>query len=102
MLIFFARTQREHPWKSPKYQFTRRQREAWKALVERAARGVEGKETEEEEREEEREEIDEEIDKAMGEAEEEQDAAERPNPIKPERLSSIQKACLEFCIALMN
>jgi hypothetical protein len=28
MLIFFARTQREHAWKSLKYQFTRRQREA--------------------------------------------------------------------------
>jgi hypothetical protein len=28
MLVFFARTQREHAWKSPKYQFTRLQREA--------------------------------------------------------------------------
>jgi hypothetical protein len=28
MLMFFARTQREHTWKSPKYRFTRRQREA--------------------------------------------------------------------------
>jgi hypothetical protein len=26
MLIFFARTQREHAWKSPKYRFIRRQR----------------------------------------------------------------------------
>jgi hypothetical protein len=28
ILMFFARTQREHAWKSPKYRFTRRQREA--------------------------------------------------------------------------
>jgi hypothetical protein len=28
VLMFFARTQREHAWKSPKYQFTRWQREA--------------------------------------------------------------------------
>jgi hypothetical protein len=28
MLMFFARTQKEHTWKSPLYRFTRRQREA--------------------------------------------------------------------------
>ena len=28
MLMFFARTQREHSWKSPKYRFTRQQRKA--------------------------------------------------------------------------
>jgi hypothetical protein len=31
--MFFARTQKEHVWKSPRYQFKRRQREAWEALV---------------------------------------------------------------------
>src|SRR5690242_14240460 len=49
ILMFFARTQREHAWKSPAYRFTRRQREAWEAFVEAAERSVEGEEDEEEE-----------------------------------------------------
>jgi hypothetical protein len=44
MLIFFARTQREHTRKSSKYRFTRRQRKAWEALVEGAERGTGGEE----------------------------------------------------------
>ena len=28
MLMFFAQTQQEHSWKSPKYRFTRQQRKA--------------------------------------------------------------------------
>jgi hypothetical protein len=51
MLVFFARTQREHAWKSPKYQFTRLQREAWEALVEEAKRSAQGEEEQEEEEE---------------------------------------------------
>ena len=35
-LMFFARTQKEHAWKSPQYRFKRRQREAWEALVREA------------------------------------------------------------------
>jgi hypothetical protein len=42
MLMFFARTQRGHEWKSPKYRFHRRQREAWEALVQQAQRGIGG------------------------------------------------------------
>jgi hypothetical protein len=38
MLMFFARTQREHGWKSPQYRFRRRQRGAWGALVREATR----------------------------------------------------------------
>jgi superfamily II DNA helicase RecQ len=106
MLMFFARTQKEHTWKSPQYRFTRRQREAWEALVEQAEGEVEGEETDEEEMEEGREERDEEMMDEMDEAvevgEEEQEQAERPHPIKPQKLSRIQKACLAFCIALMN
>jgi hypothetical protein len=40
ILMFFARTQREHRWKSPKYRFTRQQHEAWEALIEQAERDV--------------------------------------------------------------
>src|SRR4051812_34506091 len=46
MLMFFARTQREHEWDSPKYRFTRRQREAWEALVDCAERQANGEEDE--------------------------------------------------------
>lgn len=107
MLMFFARTQREHTWKSPQYRFTRRQQEAWEALVEQAERSVEGEQEEEEEVDEE---VDEEMDdetidemeEAMDEGEEGQDQTQRPEPVKPEKMSRIQKACLEFCIALLN
>jgi hypothetical protein len=36
ILVFFARTQKQHRWKSPQYQFTWRQCEAWEALVQQA------------------------------------------------------------------
>jgi hypothetical protein len=112
MLMFFARTQREHTWKSPKYRFTRQQREAWEALIEQAERVVGGEEeTEETEGDEEVEDIEEEImeegEDEMGVREEEQDLPEqppeqpKPKPVKP-TLSRIQKACLAFCIALLN
>ncbi|KAG9382309.1 DUF3505 domain containing protein [Pyrenophora tritici-repentis] len=75
MLMFFARTQKEHGW-SPKYRFTRRQREAWEVLIEQAKRSIEGDEEDEaEDMDEEREELDEEmmddIDEAIEVAEEE-------------------------------
>ena len=76
-------------------------------MVEQAERGVEGDAADEEDVEEEMGDIDEEMmeeDEAMeeGEAGEEQDQAERPECVQPEKLTSIQKACLEFCIALLN
>jgi hypothetical protein len=105
MLIFFARTQREHAWNSPKYRFTRRQREAWEALVEEAERSVhgaeeqEGEETEIDEVEDEM--MADDVDEAIDETEaEENTTAEGIG--EPEALSSIQKACLEFCIALLS
>jgi hypothetical protein len=77
--MFFVRTQREHTWKSPQYRFTRRQREAWEALIEQAERVAGGEEEEREEVEggEEMEAMDEEtMDEVEGETEtgeEEQD-----------------------------
>ncbi|KAK5131785.1 hypothetical protein LTR16_000418, partial [Cryomyces antarcticus] len=49
VLMFFARTQKEHGWRSPKYRFTGRQREAWEELVDQAERRVNGEEMAEEE-----------------------------------------------------
>jgi hypothetical protein len=51
MLMFFARTQREHGWKSPQCRFTRRQREAWEALVREARRTAAAEDAEEAEEE---------------------------------------------------
>jgi RecQ family ATP-dependent DNA helicase len=106
ILMFFARTQREHAWKSPKYRFTRRQREAWEALAEEAKRIAEGEEEGEEEEEMEVEEVEDEImaddvNEAIDEMETEEDRAAE-GISEPETLSSIQKACLEFCIALLS
>ncbi|TKA40489.1 hypothetical protein B0A49_13909, partial [Cryomyces minteri] len=62
VLMFFARTQKEHGWKSPKYRFTGRQREAWEELVDQAERGVDnGEERAEEEGSQEGEESEEEV-----------------------------------------
>jgi hypothetical protein len=107
VLMFFARTQREHTWKSLQYRFTRRQREAWEALIEQAERVAGGEEEEREEVEggEGMEAMDEEtMDEVEGETEtgeEEQDQPEQPEPVAP-TLLRIQKACLAFCIALLN
>ncbi|KAG9375597.1 hypothetical protein A1F94_013807 [Pyrenophora tritici-repentis] len=84
MLMFFARTQKEHGWKSPKYRFTRRQREAWEVLIEQAKRSIEGDEEDEaEDMDEEREELDEEmmddIDEAIEVAEEEPGQEKAPS-----------------------
>ena len=107
ILMFFARTQREHAWKSLAYRFTRRQREAWEALVEEA-RSVRGEGDEEKEEEEEME-VEDREDETMADVNEvideiETDTAEpTANAIgELETLSSIQKACLEFCIALLS
>ncbi|CAN9334787.1 unnamed protein product [Alternaria alternata] len=102
MLMFFARTQREHAWKSPKYRFTRRQRKAWESLVEETKRIAGEEEEKEEEEEMEVEEVEDEImADDVDEMETEEDRTAK-GISEPETLSSIQKACLEFCIALLS
>jgi hypothetical protein len=108
VLMFFARTQKEHAWKSPQYRFRRRQRKAWEALVREAERaaGEEAEETDEE--------VDEDMDKDMDEdmdgeidVDEIDQATEavpdqRATSTRPEQLSRLQKACLDFYIALLD
>jgi hypothetical protein len=82
MLMFFARTQREHTWKSPKYWFNWRQRETWDALIEQAERVVGGEEeTEEAEEDEEMEDMDgetiDEVEEEIEAREGEQDLSEQ-------------------------
>ena len=95
MLMFFTRTQKEHRWKSPRYLFTRRQREAWETLVREARRTAEA---EAEDAEEADKEIDvDEIDQATEAAPDQSTAS-----VRQWKLSRLQKACLEFCIALLD
>ena len=116
ILMFFARTQREHEWESPKYRFTRRQREAWEALVEQAERYVDGEEDEGDEEGSDGEGSEEEgsndgddgnndndynDDEGYGDGTDGDEGATEEEQ-KPERLSKIQKACLGFCIELLN
>lgn len=125
MLMFFARTQREHEWNSPAYRFTRRQREAWEALIKQATRAVRGGdidiEVTDDEVDDEADEMDEvddgveqvdemsdddmdDIDEGIVrvEGEQEQDSNRPGGILKPEKLSTIQRACLQFCIELLN
>jgi hypothetical protein len=110
VLMFFARTQKEHAWKSPGYKLTRRQREAWEALIceaEAAAAGEAEEEVDEEidENDEEDMETEQEMEEDEEvEADEEQGSTEagRAEDNQAVRLSRIQKACLRFCIALLD
>jgi hypothetical protein len=125
--MFFARTQREHVWKSPQYRFTWRQREAWEALVREARRTVKAEAEDAEEADEEigeegnnemetdeeigeegnnEMETDEEIDKEIDVNDIDQATEAAPDlstaSIRQKKLSRLQKACLEFCIALLD
>jgi hypothetical protein len=105
VLMFFARTQKEHGWKSPQYRFTRRQREAWETLVGEARRIAEA---EAEDAEEADEEIGEEGNNEMEIDVDDTDQATEAAPdlstasIRQRKLSRLQKACLEFCITLLD
>ncbi len=127
ILMFFARTQREHEWPSPKYRFTRRQREAWEALVEQAERKANGEEDEDDEGvsineddnsnsdgedcegeddEDEEDDNDDNDDEGDGDGDDnhhgnnEERITDKEQ--EPERLTKIQRACLKFCIELLN
>ncbi|KAL1641350.1 hypothetical protein SLS61_010138 [Didymella pomorum] len=105
MVMFFARTQREHTWKSPAYRFTRRQREAWEAFVKQAERSVEVEEGKEEEMEAEEGEdaaMTDDIDEAIEEMETHTEEPIANAISEPRTLSRMQKACLAFCIALLS
>jgi hypothetical protein len=115
----FARTQKEHAWKSPQYRFRQRQREAWEAFVRKATRTAAAEAAETDENIDEK--MDEEMEKEMNDEEEEQEDDDEPEmdidetdqateaapdqgtaSARPKKLSRLQKACLEFCIALLD
>jgi hypothetical protein len=100
MLMFFARTQREHAWKSPQYRFMRRQRKAWEALVRKARTAEDAEEAGEEIGEEGNNEMETDVDETdqATEAVPKQSTAS----VRQEKLTRLQEACLEFCIALLD
>lgn len=95
IVMFFARTQREHDWESPKYRFTKRQRQTWHILVETARRMASGEGSDEDSEGESETDTD-------GEGEEEGQEGEADEEDKPRKTTSMQAACLDFCIQLLN
>ena len=96
MLMFFARTQREHSWNSPKYKFTRQQRDAWLHLVEQTKKDINGVEEAAEEMD---------FDNTEMFAEHvdgQQQSSNNVEERKEAKLNAMEKACLKFCIALLN
>jgi hypothetical protein len=135
--MFFARTQKEHTWKSPGYKFTRQQQEAWQALISKAEAAAAGEEEEDDDEDDDDDDEDDDKDDDKdndkdddndddkdddkdddnednmeddneddneAEADEEQGSAKagqaKGNQVV--QLSRIQKACLRFCIALLD
>jgi superfamily II DNA helicase RecQ len=94
MLMFFVRTQRQHEWKSPPYRFSRRQYAAFKRLIEAAEEVVQNGDGEEESE-------DEGDNTSRGEVESQPDPPTR-RPRQSGSLTKIQRACLTFCIELLN
>ena len=104
VLMFFARTQREHQWRSPTYQFTRAQQRAWDGLVVEARRVVEieagrGERSDDDEEEGEDSGMDSETDHDETDHDE---TDHNETDTKPKPLTRIQKACLDFCMELLN
>jgi len=94
VLMFFARTQRDHDWASPEYQFTRSQQRAWDELIEQAREVVDDSDDDDEVDDDDAD--DDDTDDTENEEEVGQDHE------TPTQLNNIQKACLNFCIELLN
>ena len=106
MLMFFWRTQQPHEWRSPRYRFTRRQREAWERLVEAVVSGVEVDTDADAD-------METNTDADMGtnidtdadtdtDTDTDAETGDEDETIPVPPLSPIQKRCLDFCIELLN
>jgi hypothetical protein len=107
--MFFARTQKEHTWKSPGYKFTRQQQEAWEALISKVEGAAAGEAEEDDDDNEDDDEDDDKDDDEDDDNEEDNEAEEQGSAKAGQakgnqavQLSRIQKACLRFCIALLD
>ncbi len=98
MLMFFVRTQREHGWKSPPYRFNERQSVAYAKLIAAAETAAES-DHESEGRE--GSEVESNVGSEPSVDQSPSKATRRPIP-EPTPWTRIQRACLEFCIELLN
>ncbi|KAI9035034.1 uncharacterized protein KD926_004698 [Aspergillus affinis] len=80
LLTFFARTQAPHDWASPPYDFTPRQRQKWRRLWQ--AMQAE--------------------DAVVEAAAADHDEAEDPEELRQWVMTTRERACLEFCVELLN
>ena len=94
IMMFFVRTQRQHQWKSPSYRLNQRQKRAFERLVTLAQQSVD-------------ECVDEDGLSESSESSDEEDdrsadtSVEQKSPTMPP-MSELQRACLSFCIELLN
>ncbi len=100
ILMFFVRTKRDHDWRSPKYRFNKTQRIMWKRLLTIVKKEVEEKEKSEEEEADEEEGGEGEGDEVSHDGS--SSAGTNSNSMKTPKLTKVQKACLDFCMALLN
>lgn len=111
MVMFFVRTQRQHEWKSPPYRFNRRQFDAFAKLIEEAERWVshdrasdddEGENNGSDEDDETRSDVHI-SDRVHAEGGSQPNPESGPAAERQSRpFSQLEKACLKFCIELLN
>ena len=94
MVTFFVRTQREHPWKSPRYRFNPHQQDAFQRMIEAARNEMERRSASDAQDTGNRD-NDDDDDGDNDNSEEEEEASTLVY------LDGTPQACLEFCIALL-
>ncbi|KAK1807894.1 hypothetical protein LTR12_017752 [Friedmanniomyces endolithicus] len=102
MLMFLVRTQRPHDWHSPVYRFNRRQKAAFEAMIEAAGKEVRHAREVAEDEEEESEDEDG-MDSDHGQdTRRDRDCSSQENEAPRPPLRAVHRACLAFCMELMN
>lgn len=102
VLMFFARTRKAEARKAaPKYRLTGRQEEAWVQFIREAKRNIaeEGREPKkiDPKRKRKKRRVRDDV-----ESEEEDQGQGHPEGVEQEELTSIQRACLQFCMTLLD
>lgn len=103
VMMFFARTQRPHDWRSPAYRFNRRQKAAFGAIIEAIAREIRNTQDDSEEEQSE--------DSSSSDSDSE--VNDPTAPVRPPAsreaeteagllFRAVHRACLTFCIELIN
>lgn len=102
VLMFFARTRKAEARKAaPKYRLTRPQEEAWVQFIREAKReireeGPKPRKTDHQKKRKKRRTRDD------ADSEEEEQGEEQPDEAEQQELTTIQRACLQFCMALLD